>query len=243
MAFNPNASQLDEQQIIQQVYDPNGNALNVNAKVIATISNIELIDPTNGNSLAINSDGSINTNIVLSPSSDAVKSWTQDGSGNPISSVAGSLDTFNASTGTATQNVPMYTTLIGAEDQTGKLQNLQVDPSGKLLVDITGTSTVTGTVNASIEGLTSFQTSQYTIGTSAVQITPTPLTNRSSMSLKAKTTSSLDIIYIGNNSSVTSSNGYALFAGDSLQLDLTPAQLIYAIGTSSSQLMYVIEIA
>lgn len=156
--------------------------------------------------------------------------------------VSGSVSTSNPSVGPTGSTAPVQATEMGAVDSNGKLQALTVDPSGKLLVDITGSSTVTGTVNANIEGLTSFKTSQYTIGTSAVQITPTPLTNRSSMSIKANTTSSLDIVYVGNSNAVTSSTGYALFAGDSIQLDLTPAQQIWAIGTSAGQIAYVMEI-
>jgi hypothetical protein len=148
----------------------------------------------------------------------------------------------NASVGTTGTAAPTSATEVGGVDASGNLQPLMVDPAGKLLVDITGTSTVTGTVNANIEGLNTFQTSQYTINTSAVQLTPTPLSGRSSMSVKANTTSSLDIVYVGPTASVTSSNGYALFAGDSLQLDLTPSHQIWAVGSSSGQLLYVLEI-
>ncbi len=97
-------------------------------------------------------------------------------------------------------------------------------------------------LNINLNGLPNFQTSQYTIGTSATQITATPLANRSSVGLKVTTASNSDVLYIGNSSSVTTSTGYALFNGDAVQFDLTPNTPIWAIGTSSGQKMYVLEI-
>lgn len=108
-------------------------------------------------------------------------------------------------------------------------------------VTTTGTSTVSGTVDTNLNGLNVFQTSQYTIGTTAVQLTPSPLATRSSMSIKANTTSP-NIIYVGPTSSVTTTNGYALFNGDSIQLDLTPIHQIWAIASAVNQLVYVLEI-
>lgn len=241
MSFNPNASNLSQEQIIQQVFNPVDNTLAVDATITATISNIELKDPISGHTLAINADGSINTDVILSAGSDSIKSWTQDGTGNPISSTTGSLNVKSVSSGLVGSIAPVNALQMGAVDTNGNLQALTVDPSGKLLVDITGSSTITGTVSSNLLGLNSFQTSQYTIGTSAVQITPTPLTNRSSMSLKVVTTGTNNI-YIGPTSGVTTGNGYIMFNGDSLQLDLTPAHSIYAIGSSSGQLVYVLEI-
>jgi len=113
-----------------------------------------------------------------------------------------------------------------------------VTSSGALLT----TSTVSGTVTTEQAGLTNFQTSQYSIGTSVTQITPTPLTNRSSISLRVSTSSGT-AIYIGNNSSLTTSNGYPLFNGETLQMDLTTANNIYAVSTSAGQTLFVLEIA
>lgn len=108
-------------------------------------------------------------------------------------------------------------------------------------ITTSGTSTVSGTVNTNQNGLASFQTSQYTIGTSAVQLTVTPLTGRTSMSIKAITTGN-NIVYVGNSSGVTTSTGYPLFNGDSLQLDLTGAHVVYAIASAAAQTLAVLEI-
>lgn len=118
-----------------------------------------------------------------------------------------------------------------------------VDATGALKT--TGSSTVTGTVDADINGLTNFQTSQYTIGVVAVQLTPTPLANRSSIMIKAVISGS-NAIYIGNSSSVTvaggGSPGFPLYNGDAIQLDLTPAHVIYAISPDVSQSLFVLEL-
>lgn len=218
---------LSGDQVLRQVYDPGNQALRT--EVTANISgaqeviinsvddNIAIRNSNNSNELLINSNGSINANIT------------------------GVVTANNASVGLTGATAPTSATEMGAVDTNGKLQALQVDPAGKLLVDITGSSTVTGTVNANIEGLNAFQTSQYTVGTSSVQLTVTPLTNRSSMSMKAVCTTN-NYIYIGNSSGVTTSTGYILFNGDSLQLDLTPAQAAYAIASAAAQTLYVLEI-
>lgn len=114
---------------------------------------------------------------------------------------------------------------------------LQVDSSGRLITNVSS-----GTVSVNLLGLNNLQTSQYIVGTSAVQITPTPLATRSSIGLKATTTSNIDAVFIGVTSSVTTSNGYPLFAGDTIQLDITSTGTLWAIGTSAGQKVYAIEI-
>jgi hypothetical protein len=114
--------------------------------------------------------------------------------------------------------------------------------SGALNVSTTGSSTVSGTVTSNTAGLTAFQTSQYSIGTSAVQLAPTPLSNRSSLSITIIAAINTPV-YIGNSSSVTSSNGYPLYNGSTMQLDLTPAGEVWAISTQATQTAAILEIA
>lgn len=120
--------------------------------------------------------------------------------------------------------------------------NALTSTAGALNVNSTGSSTVSGTVNTNLNGLNAFQTSQYTVGTSAVQLTPSPLTGRSSLSIKVSTAGSQDTVYVGNSSGVTTATGYALFDGDSLQLDITTATSVYVIGSTAGQQVYVIEV-
>lgn len=119
---------------------------------------------------------------------------------------------------------------------------LAVNSDGSINVNTSGSSTITGTVTSNEAGLTAFQTSQYPIGLSAVQLTPTPLPNRSSVSIRVIAAPNV-YVYIGNNNSVTTSSGYALTNGDSLQLDLTPAGQIWAITGTATQTISVLEIA
>jgi hypothetical protein len=99
-----------------------------------------------------------------------------------------------------------------------------------------------GSINVELEGLNSFQTTGYVIGTSAVQVVNPPLANRSSVGFKA-VCSTGDAIYIGNSSSVTITNGWPLFNGDAVELDLTGAQQVWAIATSASQNLFSLELA
>lgn len=113
---------------------------------------------------------------------------------------------------------------------------------GALNVNVTsGSSTVTGTVSANINGLNTFQTSQYTIGTTAIKLTPTPLTNRSSISIKAITTGIP--VYVGHDNSVTVTNGYPIFNNDVLNMDLTGSNQIWAIASAPGQTLCILEIA
>lgn len=105
-----------------------------------------------------------------------------------------------------------------------------------------GSSVVSGTVNTNVLGLNVFQTSQYSVGLSAVQLTPAPLTNRSSMSVKATCTSS-NAVYLGNSNAVTTSTGYPLFNGDVTNIDLTGSSQLWAIASAASQTVYVLELA
>jgi hypothetical protein len=188
------------------------------------------------NQLKVNSDGSINVNTSGGGGSSNVN-ITEVG-GNPVTTT---LPTTNPSVGIDGAAAPGSSTQVGAQNAGGNLVPLSVDPSGRLLVDSTGTSVISGNVDASIDGLNAFQTSQYSVGTSAVQLTPTPMVNRSSMNIKVVCTGN-NIVYIGNSSSVTTSTGFPLFNGDTLQIDLTPVQPLYAIGTAAGQTVYVLEI-
>lgn len=120
--------------------------------------------------------------------------------------------------------------------------NALTSTSGALNVNTTGNSTVTGSVTSNTAGLTAFQTSQYSVGTSAVQLAPTPLPNRSSLSMTITATLNIPV-YIGNNNSVSSSTGYPLFNGSTMQLDLTSTGQIWAISTTPGQTVSILEIA
>lgn len=121
------------------------------------------------------------------------------------------------------------------------------DGSGNLATVTNGALNVNTTINGgqidtTQQGLNAFQTSQYSIGTTAVQITPTALTNRSSLSLTIIATPNVPV-YIGNSNSVSTSTGYPLYNGNTIELDLTPSGSIWAISTAAGQIVAALEIA
>lgn len=130
---------------------------------------------------------------------------------------------------------------IAIGDGTDLFTGTTVGPKHGLDINIIGgNTTVSGTVNTRESGLTDFQTSQYTVGTSVVQITPSPLTPRSSLSVRVTATGG-NAVFIGNNSGTTTSNGYPLYNGDTLQMDLDESQQIWAIASAAGQTVYALE--
>lgn len=107
---------------------------------------------------------------------------------------------------------------------------------------IGGNTTVSGNVDSSVSPLSNFQTSQYPIGTSVTQLTPTPLTGRNSISLRVICTGS-NSVYIGPMNTVSVSNGYPLFNGDTIQMDLDDSHTIYAVSGNSGQTVCILEIS
>lgn len=152
--------------------------------------------------------------------------------------VSGSFTATNPSVGLTGAAAPTSATEMGAVDSGGVLRALKVDGSGALIVS--GTSVVSGTVDTDLNGLNVFQTSQYTIGATSQKITPTPLPNRSVVSIKVSTTGA-NVIYIGPTSAVTTADGYPLFNGDTIQMDITGAHDVWLIATAAGQTAYVME--
>jgi hypothetical protein len=152
--------------------------------------------------------------------------------------------------------------ISGANPSTGIEDNFaEVDSSGNLHVNLRDSSgneklgsslsnasipvviaSDQSPVNVDLIGLPNFQTHQYTVGLTAVQLTTTPLTNRSGVSIKFKGSNSNAILYIGNSNSVTSTTGYPLFDKESINMDLTSASTIWVIGSSIGQTVFVMEI-
>lgn len=129
----------------------------------------------------------------------------------------------------------MSTTIIKSGDSD---YQAIVDSNGALRV--VG-SMPSGTINTDLNGLPNFQTSQVAVGLTPVQLTITPLAARSALSLKAITTGS-NIIYVGNSNTVSTSTGYPLFNGDSLSMDLTGTNVIYAVASAAAQTLCILEI-
>lgn len=114
--------------------------------------------------------------------------------------------------------------------------------NGALNVNTTGSSTVSGIVTTEQAGLDAFQTSQYAITANAIQLAPTPLANRSSLSITVIASPNV-AVYIGNSNAVTTTNGYPLFNGSTIVLDLTPTGQVWAVTDTPTQRIAVMEIA
>lgn len=221
----PRPSDLDFSQCIQGAYDDaqgrlrvEGQATIVNGalevSINATDDNIAIKDPSTGNVLHINNDGSIN-----------------------VSSSGGG---GNSSVGLTGVTAPISATEVGGINPSGNLTSLKTDANGQLLVS--GVSQVTGTVTTEQAGLNSFQTEQYLVGAVVMQLTPTPLSNRSSITIRVDKNNA-GAIYIGNDNTVTINTGYPLFSGDTLGMDLTSTNNIFAISDTAGQKLAVLEIA
>lgn len=167
------------------------------------------------NQLKVNADGSINTN-------------TTGGGGS------------NASVGLTGAIAPTSATEIAGIDPSGNLHAVSVDANG--FINVNGTSVVTGTVTTDQAGLTSFQTSQYAVGVTATHLAPSPLTNRSSVSITIEASPNV-AVFIGNSSAVTITTGYPLYDGSTIQLDLTPTGNVWAVCATTGSIAAVLEIA
>lgn len=138
----------------------------------------------------------------------------------------------NASVGITGTTAPASATEIAGVAPGGNLVPVSVDANG--FVNVRGVSSETG--------LNAFATSQYAVGTSAVQLAPSPLVGRSSISVAIEAAPNTPV-YIGNSSGVTVGNGYPLYDGSSIQLDLTDSGQVWAISTVAGQTVAVLEIA
>lgn len=164
--------------------------------------------------------------------STTIKDGFQSGSDNQLKvNSDGSINVNSGGGGTANVNI---------HDSAG---NNLTSTAGALDVNTTGSSTVTGTVTSVQAGLDSFKTSQYTVGTSEIELTVPPLTGRSSISIKVKSSGPNDGVLYSQAPGTVATTGYLLDDGESMQLDLTDSGHIYVVGTASGQKLYVVEIA
>lgn len=121
--------------------------------------------------------------------------------------------------------------------------NLKINVDGSINVSGISSITITGTVTTDQAGLDSYKTTQYTVGTSEIQLAPTSLVGRSSVSFKVHTAESTDFVLFAQAPGQAATNGYRLDDGESMQMDLTASGNIYVIGSSVGQKIYLLEIA
>lgn len=151
-----------------------------------------------------------------------------------------SLKVLGSFTLTGPLTISDTTSSIKVGDGMGHL--LKINSDGSINVTSTGSSTVSGTVATNENPLSNFETSQYTITASAQQLTPAPLTGRSSISLRV-TADPGSAVFIGKDNTVTVLTGYPLYNGDTLQMDLSTINQIWAVTDTATPIVYVLEIA
>lgn len=169
----------------------------------------------------------------------------QDGSGNAITSAAGSLNVaVTSGTINATLN-PSYafltgTTHVPATDDGAFI--LALNPSGQyagMNVDASGNLKVTGTFTSAVPN-TSSAYSAINVSATATALPTSPLASRKKLMIQNLANKA---VYIGTNNSVTASNGMRVAAGANVELEWGPAITVYAIGTQATNDIRVLEIA
>lgn len=157
----------------------------------------------------------------LNFSTDSVTSRMQDGSGNALSSTSGALD-INVASG----NLSVDLTHTGDSIRLG---------DGTTLTDVT-TDNRLKTFHAPDSAA---QNSVATVGTSAVELAATPLTNRKKIVIQNNGSKA---IYIGATG-VTTATGICIPKGASYSEDWGPNVDIFAISSTAGQNVRVMEVA
>lgn len=127
--------------------------------------------------------------------------------------------------------------VIAGKTDAGLYGNVTRGDSGGLRVSINEHE-----VETPIKPLVNYQTNQANVGTTAVQIVGSPLTGRKSVLVK-NLSDSTKVVFIGNSSSVTTSNGYELAAGEGITIEIDDTgDAIWAIAASGTQRVCWLEI-
>jgi len=93
-----------------------------------------------------------------------------------------------------------------------------------------------------IKALTTLNIKQEAVTTSSGQLDSPPLANRKTVTIQALT-SNTESVWIGHSSSVSTSNGRELPAGDAVDLEIDDTVAVYAIATSGTQNVSVTQVA
>ncbi len=201
-----------------------GNEMQVDVVTMPTI--------TETNSSDIDTKlGTVNTNLgTLETSTDNIR-----GSGSNVKSLYdlhGVLATINTSVGTSatnSSNLSNISTKSNSMDSSLGSINTDTTSSKNSLIDI----------DTAVSVGSSFTNNVASVGTSAIQITTTSFTCSKGVTVTADM-SNTGTIFVGNSSSVTTSTGFSLEAGDALFLPIDNPTKVYVISdTASQKVLYV----
>ncbi|OGT57663.1 MAG: hypothetical protein A3E01_02695 [Gammaproteobacteria bacterium RIFCSPHIGHO2_12_FULL_63_22] len=105
-----------------------------------------------------------------------------------------------------------------------------------------GPVSATNPMPADVTALATFATSQETVTGTSGQIVASGLAGRRTISLKAHPDNTATI-WISSVTPATDANSFPLDASESVEIDLSPGQAIYAIADSGSQTLCVMEVS
>ncbi len=131
---------------------------------------------------------------------------------------------------TTSSHAPKLTSLdTTLSTHTAKLNSIDTD-TGNM-------STTLNAIETAVEVETSFKNGTETIGTTAGVLTSTNHSSSKGVTLSVEM-SNVGTIYIGYDSTVTSSNGFPLEAGDSMYIPIDNPNKIYCVASQSGQDIY-----
>lgn len=138
----------------------------------------------------------------------------------------------------ATNVAAMMRSLIMAKNDAGNYGNITRGTSGGLRASINQHE-----VETPVKALAGLKVTRTSMTTTATKVVSAPQANRRSLAIRALCSGSA-LVYIGANSSVTSSTGYPLSDGQSIDLDLDDTVTeIWGIASSGTQAVSVVEVS
>jgi hypothetical protein len=218
------ASELDPAQILKRLYDDATNRLSTDAEISGSVTiesaqevvishvddSIKIGDGTD--LLAVNTNGSINA--------------AQSGTWN-ITNVSG---TVSLPTGASTEStLSALNTKVTACDTGAVVVSSSALPSG-------------AATEATLNAQSSFDHgSKGSIGLTALQLTASSITAKKGVLVKASAANT-GIIYVGNSdvtaNSTEATDGYELYAGEAVLIEVDNANKIYVIASATGQKVF-----
>ncbi len=148
--------------------------------------------------------------------------------------VSGSEVSLDAATLAALESVTVSATDLDIRDLTHVSDSVKVGDGTEFLAINTD-----GSINTKFAAPSNPQTSVSTVGTTAVEIAATPLTDRTRILVQNNGSKA---IYIGEDNTVTTSTGICLPKGASMELPYGETANIFAISGTAGQNVRVLEL-
>lgn len=178
---------------------------------------IQITDGTNN--LAINPDGSINVDVSVINGAEKAEDSAH---------ASGDIGQFILAV--------RQDSLASSVSADGDYAALKVNDVGALWVQVANSS-----LPIIQQGMSNSAVTQVTVGASAIALLSSPLTNRKR--ILVQNVSGNRTLYLGNSSSVTTSDGIRLSPGAAIELDAGPAIDLYGIANGTNCDVRILELA